>query len=190
MGKLKNKIFPHIDKHLMLIVGILYTVTAVVVVSTAWIEDLLRYNLRATISIYVALRPWTAVLYGIVALVMTFLGIRYVQKSIGSKLKRILYYIVFGCVLGCAIFPYNKTWSATSTMLHDALSIGLVLSVTISFVVMLIMAQSRSQRVFSIMAICFAAFFIIAYLIIHFKFFGNTLFIWENVFIYLLLVEL
>ena len=43
--------------------GIIYTVIAIVTVASAWIIDLHRFDLWLSISRYVALRPWTAVMY-------------------------------------------------------------------------------------------------------------------------------
>lgn len=44
-----------IDRHLLFIIGRLYTMTADVIVGSTWIADILRYDLRLTISIYIAL---------------------------------------------------------------------------------------------------------------------------------------
>lgn len=179
-----------IDNHLMAIIGALYTITALVVVASAWIENIFRYDLRLTISIYVALRPWTAVLYGIAAIIMTAIGIRYINKCVLHKGKRYVYYTVFTCVLGCALCPCNSEWSMIMYFLHNAFAIILMFMVLISFILALIKAKFSLQRIVSVISICYAVFFIVSYLVFRVKFFAMTFFVWENLFIYLLLANL
>lgn len=179
-----------IDNHLMAIIGALYTITALVVVASAWIENIFRYDLRLTISIYVALRPWTAVLYGIAAIIMTAIGIRYINKCVLHKGKRYVYYTVFTCILGCALCPCNSEWSMIMYFLHNAFAIILMFMVLISFILALIKAKFSLQRIVSVISICYAVFFIVSYLVFRVKFFAMTFFVWENLFIYLLLANL
>lgn len=173
----------------VLLTGILYSITALVVVLSAWIADLYRYDLSLTTSKYVALRPWTAVLYMIIALTMVALIFLHIKKTKMPLLKKVVYCVIFLCVLGCAIFPSNRQWSLSATRIHNVFAYGLMLMVTASFIIMLIMSKVKKQTIFSIPAICYAAFFIVSY-VVGFGFFQMTLFIWENVFIYLLLIEL
>lgn len=188
--KSKKKMIWFIDNHLMAIIGALYTITALVVVASAWIENIFRYDLRLTISIYVALRPWTAVLYGIAAIIMTAIGIRYINKCVLHKGKRYVYYTVFTCVLGCALCPCNSEWSMIMYFLHNAFAIILMFMVLISFILALIKAKFSLQRIVSVISICYAVFFIVSYLVFRVKFFAMTFFVWENLFIYLLLANL
>lgn len=188
--KSKEKMIWFIDNHLMAIIGALYTITALVVVASAWIENIFRYDLRLTISIYVALRPWTAVLYGIAAIIMTAIGIRYINKCVLHKGKRYVYYTVFTCVLGCALCPCNSEWSMIMYFLHNAFAIILMFMVLISFILALIKAKFSLQRIVSVISICYAVFFIVSYLVFRVKFFAMTFFVWENLFIYLLLANL
>lgn len=188
--KSKEKMIWFIDNHLMAIIGALYTITALVVVASAWIENIFRYDLRLTISIYVALRPWTAVLYGIAAIIMTAIGIRYINKCVLHKGKRYVYYTVFTCILGCALCPCNSEWSMIMYFLHNAFAIILMFMVLISFILALIKAKFSLQRIVSVISICYAVFFIVSYLVFRVKFFAMTFFVWENLFIYLLLANL
>ena len=188
--KAKENIKWLLDNHCILIIGILYTITAFVVVGSAWIENIYHFDLNLTISIYVALRPWTAVLYGIVAIIMTAMGIRYINNCVTHKGKRFVYYIVFICILGCAVCPCNSEWSMVMFKLHNLFAIGLMLMVLISFGLGLMEARFSVQRIASIVSICYAIFFIVSYLVLRLKFFTMTLFIWENAFIYLLLTNL
>ena len=176
--------------HLVLITGFLYTITALIVVLSAWIVDLHRYDLRLTISIYVALRPWTAILYLIVALAMEICIFFYIKKTQMPPIRKIIYGIIFLCVLGCAVFPCNGHWSVSAANIHNAFAYGLMLVVTVSFITMLIMSKPKQHKIFSVLGICYATFFIVSYVIVGFHFFIMTLFIWENAFIYLLLIQL
>lgn len=61
--------------------GILYTITALVVVISAWIERLHRFELDLTISIYTGLRHWTTYLYMGIAVIMVSQVIVYLKRS-------------------------------------------------------------------------------------------------------------
>ena len=52
------------------VIGFLYTVTAFIVVVSAWTAGIRRFDLDLTISRYVGARQWTTVFYLIVATVM------------------------------------------------------------------------------------------------------------------------
>ena len=170
--------------------GLLYTLTALIVVLSAWAEDLHRFGLDLTISRYVGLRPWTAVLYMVVAAVMVTLVFIYIRSSKMPRVKQGLYMLVFACVFGCAICPFNYAWSAVLSDMHNGFAYGLMLLVTISFVWMAVRPVNRKQRIFGIAAICYALYFIICFVIIGWEFFISTIFVWENIFIYMLLGEL
>jgi hypothetical protein len=169
--------------------GLLYTLTVLVVVLSAWIADLHRYDLGLTTSKYVALRPWTAVLYMIIALPMVALVFLYIKKTKMPLLKKIVYYVIILGVLGCAIFPSNRQWSVSASVVHNVFANGLMLMATASFIIMLITSKVKKLKTFSALAICYAAVFIVSFEV-GFELFDMTLFIWENVFIYLLLIEL
>lgn len=183
-----NKLF---EKNRPVIVdGILYTLTALIVVISAWAEDLHRFDLDLTISRYVGLRHWTANLYMVIAVLMVSMIFVYLRKSGMHIVRKVLYGAAFLCILGCAFFPHNVEWSTFASNVHNYFAYGLMLIVTVSIVMMIFTARNKSQRVFGIVAAAYATYFIIAYVIVGWKFFGNTIFLWENTFIYLLLGEL
>ena len=171
-------------------VGILYTITALIVVISAWAEGLRRFDLDITISRYVALRPWTAVLYMAVVVVMTVLAFIYLKRSKMGIVKKVLYILAFICVSGCAFCPFNREWSNVLSDMHNYFAYGLMLMVTVSFILMAIKPANREQRVFSTVAIGYAVLFIVCYVVLDWEFFANTIFLWENTFIYLFLAEL
>ena len=74
--------------------------------------------------------------------------------------------------------------------LHNAFAIILMFMVLISFILALIKAKFSLQRIVSVISICYAVFFIVSYLVFRVKFFAMTFFVWENLFIYLLLANL
>ncbi len=114
----------------------------------------------------------------------------YLKKSDMHKVRKALYCAVCVCKAGCAFFPLNREWSTFSSDMHNYFAYGLMLIVTISVVMMAVRARNKSQRVLGITASAYAAYFIIAYVIAGWEFFGDTIFLWENTFIYLLLGEL
>ena len=183
-----KKIFE--NKRPIYIAGLLYTVTALIVVLSAWVADLQRFGLDLTISRYIGLRHWTAYLYMAVAIVMVTLVAVYIKRSGMSTAKKVLYLLIFACVLGCAVCPFNYEWSETLSDLHNTFAYGLMLLVTISFVWMAVRPIGKKQRIFGIAAICYALYFIICFVIIGWEFFISTIFVWENIFIYMLLGEL
>ena len=65
-----------------------------------------------------------------------------------------------------------------------------MLIATVTFVMTAIKPINREQRVFSTVAIGYAAYFIIFYAILKSEFFGDTIFLWENTFIYMFIAEL
>ena len=174
----------------ILIDFILYTMTAAVIVLSSWAIDLHKYDLGITISRYIALRPWTYFLYLVMAVIMISLGVIYVFKSKMGIVKTVLYLLTFAFILGCAILPFNRDWNRTIANMHDFSSYGIMTVGTLSLIWMLIKPKNLKQRVFSILAVGYAAFFILCYIIIKWDFFINTIFIWENTFIYIFLVEL
>ena len=170
--------------------GILYTVNALIVVLSAWVEGLHSFELGLTISRYVGLRQWTAVMYIVVAAVMTTLALIYLKKSEMITPKKFLYVLAFVCIFGCAVCPHNRTWSEVLSDIHNVFAYSLILIALISFVWMAVKPFNIKQRVYSIVAICYAVFFIITYVVIDWAFIVNTIFIWENAFIYIFIGEL
>ena len=90
---------------------IIYTSIALITVSSAWITSLHRYDLSITISSYVALRPWTAIVYAICIVVMVALILLYVKRTKMPVYRKILYFLIFVSVLVVGIFPFNREFS-------------------------------------------------------------------------------
>ena len=172
------------------VIGFLYTVTALIVVVSAWVAGIRRFDLDLTISRYVGTRQWTTVFYLIVATVMATLGIIHLIKSGMGIVKKILYLLAFTFVWGCAVCPFNREWSDFISNLHQYFAYGLMLAVTLSFVWMAIRPANKEQRFFSNVAIGYAALFIILFAVVKWRTFTDTIFLWENTFIYFLLAEL
>ena len=166
-----------------------YTGIALITVLSAWIVDLHRFDLSLTISRYVALRLWTAITYGICISCMVMLIIMYVKRLEIHLLRKILYYLTFAGVLGCAVFPFNREWSNLSSTIHNYCAYTLMFFMLLSFIV-LIFSGRKVQKIFGLSGVLYAAFFIIAFLVFDWPWFNDTIFIWENIFIYLLLAEL
>ena len=177
-------------KKLIFVIGLLYTINALIVVLSAWAINQHRFDLSMTISRYIGLRRWTAFMYVIVAGTMTILAVIHIIKIRINIIKKILYILAFACVFGCAVCPMNWDWSVLASNLHNVFAYTLMFSVTITLVWMLIKPTSKAQRIFGIVAICYAIFFIMCFVVIKVDVFFETLFIWENAFIYIFLGEL
>ena len=118
--------------------------------------------------------------------------IYYIAKIKIIPIKKVFYAAVLLCILGTALFPYNffsKTPTAITINLHNDFAICLMLLTTVSFILSAIFSKSKKQRVVSLMSIVYAVAFIVLYFI-RFKPLFQTFFIWENVFILLLLLEM
>ena len=184
MIKYKNKI--------PMIAGILFLVAAVIAVSFSWLSGFHRYDLRLSFSAYVGARYSTSVLYFISALIMLTLLTLYIVKTKLPLVKRIAYAIVFLCIFGTALFPYNVYGdkpSISTIRLHNDCAIGLMLAVTVSFILSAILSRNKRQRMLAVLSFVYAVLFV-ALFFLRFAPLFQTIFIWENLFIVLLLVGL
>ena len=174
----------------VILAGLIYTAILMIVVVSAWHTELHMFDLNITISAYVALRPWTAILYAAGIAVIDTLIYQYVKRTEMTKLRKVLYSIVFGCVLGCALFPSNRTWSNTVSNIHNVFAYSLLLMVSVSFIVSLVKAVSREQRILAILSVIYSALFLLFFVFVENEDFRDTVFVWENTFIYLMIIQL
>jgi len=184
MNKFKNKI--------PTIAGILFLIANVIAVLSAWITDTHRYDLGISFSAYVGLSRPTSVVWFVSAVIIITLLTYYIAKTKIILIKKICYEAVLLCILGTAFFPYNYFSKAPTTItinLHNDFAICLMLVTTVSFILSAIFSKIPKQRIVSLMSILYAVAFIILYFA-RFKPLFQTFFIWENVFILLLLLEM
>ena len=168
----------------------LYTLNILIVVLSAWAIDLHRYGLDITISRYIGLRRWTAIMYLIFAGVMATLAVIHLSKIRMNVVKKIFYILVCVCIFGCGVFPTNRNWNVVSSNIHDIFSHTSMVCGTITFIWTLVKPLNKTQRIFGIIAIAYAIFFIAYFEFLKWDFLFHTLFIWENVFVYLFMAEL
>ncbi|MBR6478733.1 MAG: hypothetical protein IKS85_09835 [Lachnospiraceae bacterium] len=116
--------------------------------------------------------------------------VTYVFKTSMPLIKKIVYYVVFLSVWGCSIFPSNKEWSVFLTGIHLKCSYGLMFSASFSFLLTSLLAKRKGQRIFAIATFVYALCFMLALLVMKWEWFEGTIFVWESLCIYLLLVEL
>lgn len=173
----------------LLSIGI-YTMVCLVTVLSAWIIDLHRYDLGQTISAYVGYRKWTAGLYFVCITVMLVLLWTYVHRLNIRLPKKLVYYLVFLSVWGCAIFPSNREWSRTISNIHLRCAYTFMFSASFSFLLTAIWAKRKAQRIFALAVFAYAIFFILALLVMKWSWFTGTIFFWENLCIYLVMIEL
>ena len=168
---------------------VIYTSIALITVLSAWISGLHRYDLTLTISKYVALRPWTAVVYAICILFMFALIMTYIKRLKIEISRKIVYYLIFVCILGVGVFPSNREWSILISDIHNYFAYTLMAATTLSFAFLLLKGRT-AQKIFAALAIAYSVFFLVSFIFIEWQSFINTIFIWEMTFIYLLITEL
>ena len=184
MNKFKNKI--------PTIAGALFLLANVIAVLSAWITDTHRYDLGISFSAYVGLSRPSSVVWFVSAVIIIIMLTYYIAKTKIILIKKIFYAVILLCILGTALFPYNffsKTPTAVTISLHNDFAICLMLVTAVSFILSAIFSKSKKQRIVSLMSILYAVAFIVLYFI-RFKPLFQTFFIWENVFILLLLLEM
>ena len=184
MNNFKNKI--------PIIAGILFLMANVIAVLSAWITDTHRYDLGISFSSYVGLSRPTSVVWFVSAVIIITMLIYYIAKIKIILFKKIIYAVVLLCIFGTALFPYNfysEAPTAITINLHNDFAICLMLVTTVSFILSAIFSKSKKQRIVSLTSIVYAVAFIVLYFI-RFQPLFQTFFIWENVFIILLLLEM
>ena len=184
MNKFKNKI--------PTIAGALFLLANVIAVLSAWITDTHRYDLGISFSSYVGLSRPTSVVWFVSAVIIITMLIYYIAKIKIILFKKIIYAVVLLCIFGTALFPYNfysEAPTAITINLHNDFAICLMLVTTVSFILSAIFSKSKKQRIVSLTSIVYAVAFIVLYFI-RFQPLFQTFFIWENVFILLLLLEM
>lgn len=174
------------------ITGILFLLVNVIAVLSAWITDTHRYDLGISFSAYVGLSRPTSVVWFVSAVIIIAMLTYYIAKTKIILIKKIIYAVVLLCILGTALFPYNyfsETPTAVTINLHNDFAICLMLMTTVSFILSAVFSKIPKQRVGSLLSILYAVAFIVLYFA-RFKPLFQTFFIWENVFILLLLLEM
>lgn len=167
----------------------IYLIPVIVAVLYAWFREGYPLDLSLTVSLYVARYPWSTVLFFFHATVVCLLILRYLGTRKITILQRILYYLVLLCIMGCAIFPCNRSRSEFTTEIHDFLSYVLVIAVALTFAGMLVFARQKAQRIFATGSLIFAIIFIVVFAA-RVPAVKDTIFIWENVVMLLFLLEL
>ena len=188
MKELSKKIF--VGGRPVIISGAIYTAASLVIVLSAWLIGLHRYDLGRTISAYIGFRVWTAILYFFCATAMFTILVIYIYRTPMPLLKKFTYFFVFFCVWGCSIFPCNDDWSEKVTNVHLGFAYGLMFSASFTFLINLFLIKRKGPWIFAAITFAYAVCFIIALLLLDWKWFDDTIFIWENLCIYLLMVEL
>ncbi len=175
-----------------LLCGGLFLLTAVIAVASAWSSGNHLYDLGISFSAYVGLQRWTSVLYFCTAAIMTGLLAYYVAAARMHLLRKLVYAVIFLNITGTAWFPFNTFSDAPTPFtidLHNAFAIALMLAVTVSFILTAVLAKSAKQRIPALCSLLYAGVFILLYFLGIPALF-MTFFIWENLFILLLLIEL
>ena|GEM_PF-949335 len=172
--------------------GIVFLLTAVFAVAHAWLSGIHKYDMSLSFSSYVGLSRLTSIVWFIAAVIIIPAMIFYLSGSDIRAVRKAVYGVVFLCIAGTALFPFNcfsGSPTALTCNIHNYFAIGLMLATTVSFVLAAIMPKSKKQRITAVCSIIYAAVFIVLYFTVFTPLF-STFFIWENLFIILLLINL
>ena len=172
--------------------GLLYLLAIIISVAHSWLSGVHLFDFGISFSAYIGLQRWISAMYFVFALIINALMSIYVLKSEILLVKKIIYGVIFTGIFGTAFFPFNTFSDAPTAItinLHNGFAIALMLATTISFILSIVTSKIRKHRITAIISLAFAGLFILCYfagLPLLFK----TFFIWENVFIILLFLEL
>lgn len=167
----------------------IYLVPVIVAVLYTWFWERYPFDLSLTVSLYVARYPWTTALFFVHVVAVCILLLLYLKTIKIKRIQRILYHLVLLCILGCAIFPCNRSRSVIATQIHDLLSYALVIITSLTFVGMLVFARQAKQKGFAVGSLIFTIVFIIGFSA-KISAVKETVFIWENMILLLFLIEL
>lgn len=185
---MKSKIHEMQSRPLLTWVAIVYVWSEAVILGYAWLSGDYPWDLSLTVSRYIGLYRWTSLFYLLCAVpICLFLAICIAKTTIG-KGRKLLYDLIFLCILGCAIFPCNWDFSRLATEIHDIFSYILALLVTVSFPCMAIFAKNKTQRIYGICGALYAAAFLTAFAL-DAAILEQGILIWENLLIVLLFFE-
>lgn len=177
------------NKRYLLWAAEVYIITIAIVVFSAWMNNMHPYEMKLTVSKYIGLQHWTSVLYFVMcALICLFLFL-YIIKTNFKLIKKYVYLFVLSQVLGCAWFPSVGKANKLLTITHRSFAYGLIFGIAISFLVMLLWGTRAEQRLFAICGLLYTSLFVFMYTC-KIEEFKQTIFIWENVIIFLLFLEL
>ncbi len=182
MSKYKNKL-PAVS-------GVLFLLSAVISVGYAWITGVHRFDMSLSFSLYVGLFYWTSTLHFALTAVIVALMSVYVAGTKMPAVKKAVYAAVLLCIFGTAFFPCNAFsdhGSPITTTAHNIFAISLMLVTTVSFIITVITSKDKIQRFAAALSILYGAVFITLYFMRFAPLFA-TFFIWENLFIVLLLI--
>ena len=188
----KEKFINRYKNKLPVAAGTVFLLTVVFAVASAWISGIHLYDLGISFSSYVGLDyPISVVWFAAAVIVLAMMTI-YIIKTKMPAAKRIVYAIIFLCIFGTALFPFNaysKHPTELTIDIHNTIAVILMLATTVSFVLSAVMAGSRGQHIAAVLSLVYSAAFIALYFM-RFTPLFRTFFIWENVFIVLLILEL
>ncbi len=131
-------------------------------------------------------------MYFIFAVIIVSSMTYYTFKAKTALVKKIVYGVIFLGIFGTAFFPFNtfsKSPTAFTINIHNDFGIVLMLATTVSFILSIILSKSKAHKLTAGLSLIYAGVFIFLYFTgIPLMF--STFFIWENLFIGLLFLEM
>ena len=189
MEKIKSKSLRHSKKRFLLWAAEIYIITIAIVVVSAWLSNMHPYELNLTVSKYIGLQYWTSVLYFFMCSIICLLFLIYILSTKFKLIRKYVYFFVILQILGCAWFPSMGKRDRLSTLTHKSFAYALIFGIALSFFLMLIWGRNIRQKLFAILGLFYSLFFVVSFFLKIEDFIAN-IFVFENIFIFLLLWEL
>ena len=145
--------------------------------------------MKLTVSKYIGLQRWTSTLYFIMCSAICLFLFIYIIKTKFKFIRKYVYIFVLTQIMGCAWFPSVGKSNPLLTQTHKSFAYGLILGIAVSFLVMFIWGVRAEQRLFALCGLLYSALFVFMYTA-KIEEFKSNIFIWENVIIFLLFLEL
>lgn len=163
---------------------LLYVAAAGIIVGSAWATGLYPFDLKLTVSLYVGLRGWTALLFCVVNVCVAVLVLLYFRGLKFNFLQRAANCITFVFLVGLSVFPTLMGQpEALSSRGHAFFSPAYFIAEVVCFVLNIVFDKEAGHKLYSLAGALYGAAFIVCR-IRGFAFFTDYIFIWENIFIF------
>lgn len=173
----------------ILAAAIIYCMVVLFVICANWMTGSHVFDYHLTVSLYVGLHVWSSILYGVAAAIICILIVIHVLSIQTKIIQKFVYFLIVFGIMGCAMFSCAPSRNRISTVIHNYFSYALILTITFSLILMMLFSQTMRKRIFALAGVVFASVFIFCFGK-GVPIFLELLLLWENIFIFVLLIEL
>lgn len=176
-------------KRFLLWAAEIYMITIAIIVVASWLSNMHPYELKLTVSKYIGLQNWSAFLYFATCCFVCLFLLIYIFATKFRFIRKYVYIFIVLQIMGCAWFPSMGKRDKLLTETHKSFAYALILGITLSFFLMLIWGANLKQRFFAVFGLIYACWFVVSYKL-KIPEFRENIFVWENIILFLLIVEL